>query len=84
MLSRLGHIWFSSTIARLARLGRPKGAETRRQPYTVRVGDRYKVRHYKKKILIALVSVLDVMPLAIIYMVICIYSKWLKVKCLIS
>ena len=41
----------------------------------VRVGDRYKVRHYKREVLIALVSVLNIMPLAIIYIVACIYSK---------
>ena len=56
----------------------------RQQPCTVRVGDRYKVRHYKGEVLIALVSVLDVMPLAVIYVVTYIYGKWLKVKCLIG
>ena len=50
----------------------------------VRVGDRYKVRHYKEEVSIALVLVLDVMPLAIIYAVAYIYSKWLKVRCLIN
>ena len=50
----------------------------------VRVGDRYKVRYYKGEVLITLVSVLDIMPLAIIYVVMCVYSKWLRVGCLIS
>ena len=50
----------------------------------VRVGDRYEVRHYKGEVLIALVSVLDIMPLAIIYIIAYAYSKWLKVRCLIS
>ena len=84
MLFRLRHIWFSSAIARLARLSRPGGAETRRRPCTVRAGDRYKVRRYKGEVLITLVSVLDVMPLAIIYIVICVYGKWLKVRCFIN
>ena len=78
MLFKLGHIQFSSTIARLARLGWPRGAEIRRQPYTVRARDRCKIRRYKGEVLITLVSVLDIMPLAIIYVVIYIYSKWLK------
>ena len=56
----------------------------RRRPYTVRVGDRYKVRYYKGEVSIALVLVLDVMPLAIIYAVVYIYNKWLRVKYLIS
>ena len=84
MLSRLGRVWFSSVIARLARLGRPRGAETRRRPCTVRAGDRYEVRYCKEEVLIALVLVLDVMPLAIIHTVAYIYSKWLKIKYLIS
>ena len=41
----------------------------------VRAGDRYKVKYYKKEVLIALVSVLDITPLAIIYVVTYIYSK---------
>ena len=84
MLSRLRHVWFSSAIARLVRLGRPRGAETKRRPYTVRAGDRYKVKYYKEEVLITLILVLDVMPLAIIYAVTYIYSKWLRVKYLIS
>ena len=56
----------------------------RRRPYIVRVGDKYKVKHYKEEVLIALVSVLDIMPLAIIHAVTCVYSKWLRVRCLIS
>jgi hypothetical protein len=41
----------------------------------VRVGDRCEVRRYKGEVLIALVSVLDIMPLAVIYAVACIYSR---------
>ena len=50
------------------------------------MGDGYKVKHYKKEVLITLISVLDIMPLAIIHAVIYIYiySKWLKVGYLIS
>ena len=84
MLSRLGHIWFSNAIARLARLSRPRGVEIRQQPYIVRAGDRYEVKHYKGEVLIALVSVLDIIPLAVIYAVIYTYNKSLKIKCLIS
>ena len=50
----------------------------------VRVGDRYEVGCYKGEVLIALVSVLNIMPLAVIYIVAYIYNKWLKVKCLIN
>ena len=73
--SRLGRIWFSSTTARLARLGWPRGAEIRRWPYTVYAGDRYKVGCYRGEVLITLVSVLAITPLAVIYAVIYIYSK---------
>jgi len=69
ILSRLGRVWFSSAMARLARLGWPRGTEIRWRPYMVRVGDGYKVRRYGGEVLIALVSVLAVMPLAIIYAV---------------
>ena len=41
----------------------------------VRAGDRYKVRRYKGEVLIALVSVLNIIPLAIIYAVAYTYSK---------
>jgi hypothetical protein len=41
----------------------------------VRVGDRHEVRYYKKEVSIALVSVLDITPLAVIYMVAYTYSK---------
>ena len=82
--SSLGRIWFSSTTARLARLSRPRGAEIRRRPYIVRVGDGYKVRRYGGKVLIALVSVLAIILLAIIRAVAYTYSKWLRVKYLIS
>ena len=56
----------------------------RRRPCIVRVGDRYKIRYYKGEVLIALVSVLDIMPLTVIYIVIYVYGKWLRVKCFIS
>ena len=82
--SRLGRVWFSSAIARLAQLSRPRGAETRRWPCIVRAGDGCKVRHCEGEVLITLVSVLDVMPLAVIYTVAYAYSKWLKVRCFIS
>ena len=62
-------------MARLARFSRPKGVEIRRQPCIVHVGDGCKVKHCKGEILIALVLVLDIMPLAIIYIVACMYSK---------
>jgi hypothetical protein len=75
MLSKLGCIWFFSAIARLAQLSWPKGVEMRRRPCIIRAEDRCEVRHYKGEVSIALVSVLDVMPLAIIYIVMCIYSK---------
>ena len=71
-------------MARLARLSRPRGAEIRQQPCTVRAGDKYKVKHYKGEVLITLISVLNIMPLAIIYIVIYVYSKWFKVGCFIS
>jgi len=41
----------------------------------VYVGDRYKVRRYRGKVLITLVLVLAITPLAIIRAVIYIYSK---------
>ena len=75
MSSRLGRVWFSSTTARLARLGWPRGAETRRRPYIVRAGDGCKVRRYRGEVLIALVSVLAITPLAVIYAVTYIYGK---------
>ena len=75
MSSRLGHVWFSSATARLVRLSRPRGAEMRRRPCTVRAGDGCKVGRYKGEVSIALVSVLDVTPLAIIYVVAYTYSK---------
>ena len=75
MLSRLGYVWFSNTMARLVRLSRSGGAEIRRRPYTVRVGDGYKVRRYKKEVSITLISVLNITPLTIIHAVAYIYSK---------
>ena len=71
-------------MARLARLGWPRGVEIRRRPCTVCAGDRCKVKYYEGEVSIALVLVLDIMLLAIIYAVACVYSKWLKVKCFIS
>ena len=44
-------------------------------PCIVCAGDRYKVRCYKGEVLIALILVLDVMPLAVIYAVTYIYSR---------
>ena len=41
----------------------------------VRVGDKYKVKYYKGEVLIALVSVLNIMPLAVIYIVVYVYSR---------
>ena len=41
----------------------------------VRVGDRYKVKYCKGEVLITLVSVLNVMPLAIIYIVVYVYGR---------
>jgi hypothetical protein len=71
-------------MARLIWLSRPRGVETRQQPCIVRAGDGYEVRRYKREVSITLISVLDVMPLAIIYVVTYVYSKWLKVRYLIS
>ena len=51
------------------------GAEIRRRPYTVRVGDGYEVRRYKEEVSITLVLVLDIMPLAVIRAVAYTYSK---------
>ena len=62
-------------MARLAQLSQPGGAEMRRRPCTVRARNGCKVRYYKGEVLIALVSVLDIMPLAIIYIVAYAYSK---------
>ena len=56
----------------------------RRRPCTVRAGDGCKVGCCEGEVLIALVSVLDVMPLAVIYIVAYMYGKWLRVRCLIS
>ena len=71
-------------MTRLARLSRPGGAETKWRPYTVHAGDGCEVRRCGGEVSITLVSVLDVMPLAIIHAVIYIYNKWLKIRCLIS
>jgi len=75
ILSRLGRIWFSSATAGLARLSWPRGAETRRRPCMVHVGDRCKVRRYRGEVLIALVLVLAITSLAIICVVAYAYSK---------
>ena len=84
MLFRLGRVWFFSAITRLAQLSRPREAEIRQWPCTVCAGDRYKVRYYKGEVLIALVLVLDIIPLAIIHIVVYMYSKWLRVRCFIN
>ena len=84
MSSKLGRVWFSGATARLIRLGRPRGAETRWWPCMVRAGDKYKVGYYKGEVSITLVSVLDIMPLAVIHAVVYTYSRWLRVRCLIS
>ena len=84
ILFKLGHVEFSNTIAGLARLSRPRGVEIRRRPCTVRIGDGYEVKYYKGEVLITLVSVLDIMPLAIIHIVVYTYSKWLKVRYFIN
>ena len=65
-------------------LSRPKGAEIRRQPCIVHVGDKCKVKYYKGEVSITLVSVLNITPLAVIYIVAYIYGKWLKVRCFIN
>ena len=71
-------------MAGLVRLSWPRGAEIRRQPCTVCIGDGYEVKYYKGEVLIALVSVLNIMPLAVIYIVMYMYSKWLRVRCFIN
>jgi hypothetical protein len=75
ILSKLGRVWFSSTTAGLAQLSWPRGAEIRQWPCIIRAGDGCKVKHYKREVLITLVSVLDIMPLAVIHVVTYIYSK---------
>jgi len=62
-------------MARLAQLGQPRGAETRRRPCTVRAGDGYEVRRCGGEVLIALVSVLAITSLAIIRAVTYTYGK---------
>ena len=62
-------------MAGLARLSRPRKTEIRRRPYIIYTGDGYKVRYYKREVLITLVLVLNIMPLAVIYTVIYAYSK---------
>ena len=71
-------------MARLTQLNQPRGANIRQQPYTVRVGDGYKVKHYRGEVLIAIVLVLAIMFLAVIYAVAYAYNKYLKVRCLIG
>ena len=56
----------------------------RQWPYIVRVGDKCEVKYYKGEVLITLISVLDIMPLAVIYIVMYMYSKWLRVRCFIN
>ena len=62
-------------MARLARLSQPRGAETRRRPCTVCVGDRCKVKCCKGEVLITLVLVLNITPLAVIYIVVYVDRK---------
>ena len=47
--------------------------ETRRRPCTVHIGNGCEVRCCKGEVLITLVLVLNIMPLAVIYIVIYIY-----------
>ena len=54
--------------------------EIRWRPCIVRVGDGCEVKYYKKEVLITLALVLDIMPLAIIYIIACVYGKWLRVR----
>jgi hypothetical protein len=75
MSSRLGHVWFFSTTARLMRLSQPRGVKIRWWPCIVHAGDRCEVRYYKGEVLIALVLVLNITPLAVIYVVAYAYSK---------
>jgi hypothetical protein len=75
ILSKLGHVWFFNAIARLAQLSWPKGVKIRWWLCIVHAGDRYKVKYYKGEVLIALVLVLNVIPLAVIYAVTYAYSK---------
>jgi len=80
ILSRLGRVWSFSAAARLAQLSWPRGAETRRRPYTVRTGDGCKVGRYRGEVLTALVLALAVTPLAVIHVVTYTHSKYLKVR----
>ena len=48
------------------------------------MGDGCEVKYCEGEVLITLVSILDIMPLAVIYMVVCVYSKWLKVRYFIN
>ena len=75
MSSRLGRVWFSSATARLARLSQPWGAEMRRWPCIVCVGDGCEVRRCGGEVSIALVSVLAITPLAVTYTVTYAYGK---------
>jgi len=75
MLSKLRYVWFSNAIARLTQFGWPKGVEIRWRPYMVRAGDGCKIRRFGGEVLIALVSVLAAMLLAIIYAVAYTYSR---------
>ena len=62
-------------MAGLVWLGRPRGAETRRWPYMVRAEDGCEVGRCEGEVLITLVLVLNVILLAVIRAVACIYSK---------
>ena len=50
----------------------------------VHVGDGCEIKYCEGEVSITLVLVLDVMPLAVIYVVTYVYSKWLRVGCFIS
>jgi hypothetical protein len=74
MLFRLGRVWFFSTIAKLIQFSQPRGVEMRWRPYIAHAGDRCEVRRYKGEVSITLISVLDIMPLAVIYVVVYIWQ----------
>ena len=56
----------------------------RQRPCTVHAGDGCEVGYCEGEVSIALVLVLDVIPLAVIRAVACAYGKWLRVGCLIG
>jgi len=74
ILSRLGRIWLSSATARLAQLSRPRGAEIRQQPYTVRAGDGCKVGRYSGVVSIIRVLIVLWPVLTITRAIVCVYG----------